>query len=372
MRPLRTAFVLHALDVAGAEVLVTEMVRQLETRIVPTIFCLDAIGRMGQALIERGVPVVALGRRPGWDWRVAWRLARELRTRRIDVIHAHQYTPFFYAALARALAVTNARLIFTEHGRHYPDLVSPSRRLANHLVFDRLADAVTAVCGFSARSLAEQDGFAPERIEVIGNGIDAERYGRAGDRACVLRQLGLDPSRRYVGTIARLHPVKDHETLLRAFPAVAAVVSDVDLLVVGDGPLREHLEQLTSTLGLDGRVRFLGVRSDVPAILSGLDVFALSSLSEASSITLLEAMASGVPVVATDVGGNPEIIRHGVEGLLVGRGDVTALGDAIIRVLSEPVVAGAMGAAGRARARATFCLDETVERYYGLYARVAR
>jgi glycosyltransferase involved in cell wall biosynthesis len=368
--PLRVAFVLHSMQVAGAEVLVAETIRRLAGRIEPTVLCLDGVGPLGERLLSDGVPVVALGRRPGRDWRLVWRLARELRDRRIDVVHAHLYSPFFYAALARAISRRNLRVILTEHGRHFPDVVSPLRRTVNRLVLDHLADAVNACCGFSARSLAQVDGFAARRIEVIPNGIELERYSPAPDRAALRRSLGLDANRRYVATVARFHPVKDHATLLRGFRQVATGRPDVDLLLVGDGPLRDVLEEQTRALSLAGRVRFLGVRSDVPSLLKAVDLFALTSLSEAASLSILEAMASCLPVVGTAVGGNPEMVHHGVEGLLVPRGDAVATGSAMLRLLDDPATAAAMGAAGRARVEQCYQLGQTVENYWRLYQRL--
>jgi N-acetyl-alpha-D-glucosaminyl L-malate synthase BshA len=368
---VRVAFVLHVMQVAGAEVLVAETIRRLAGQIRPTIFCLDAIGSLGERLRAEGVEVVCLHRRPGRDWRVAWRLAREVRARGIEILHAHQYTPFFYAALARLLCRKAPRLIFTEHGRHFPDRVSPLRRAANRLVFDHLADAVNAVCAFSARAVARMDGFSGERIEVIENGIEVDRYGPATDRNALRRQLGLDPARRYVANIARFHPVKDQAMLLRAFAAVAAARPDADLLLVGDGPLRPELEKQVRELGIEGRVRFLGIRSDVPDILRAIDVFALTSVSEAASLTLLEAMASAVPVVVTDVGGNPEMVRHGIEGLLVPRGDADAAAAALLRILDDSARAAEMGAAGRARVLERYQLEQTIHSYFRLYQRLA-
>jgi glycosyltransferase involved in cell wall biosynthesis len=370
--PIRVGFVVHVMQVAGAEVLVAEAIRRLRGRIEATVFCLDAPGTLGEQLRCEGVEVVCLGRRPGRDWRVAWRLARESRARHVEVLHAHQYTPFFYSALARVASMGGPRLVLTEHGRHYPDLVRPLRRAVNRLVLDRLADAVNACCVFSADGLARVDGFSARRIEVIENGIDLTRYSRTSNRAALRRGLGLETGRRYVITIARFHPVKDHATLLRAFAEVAAARPDVDLLLAGDGPLRADLERLAVESCISGRVRFLGVRSDVPALLQASDLFALTSVSEAASLTLLEAMASGLAVVVTNVGGNPEIVREGVEGLLVPRGDSSATATALLRLLDDPALAAAMGAAGRARVEDRYRLQRTIESYYALYQRVRR
>lgn len=368
--PLRIAFVLHVMQVAGAEVLVAETVRRLANRIDPVVLCLDAVGPLGERLQAEGVPVVSLNRRPGRDWALPRRMAQELAARRIEVVHAHQYTPFFYSALAVPLCGFRPRLILTEHGRHFPDVVSRLRWVANRTVLRHLASAVTACCHFSARALAEVDGFSIRRIEVIENGIEIGRYGGAADRADARAALGLDPARRHVTCVARFHPVKDHATLLRGFAHLAHAHPDVDLLLAGDGPLRADLEHLAADLGVAGRVRFLGVRSDVPALLRATDVFALTSLSEAASLTVLEAMASSLPVVVTAVGGNPEMVRNEVEGLLVPRGDHSALAAALLRLLDDPGFASSLGSAGRLRVEQQYLLEQTVERYWRLYQRL--
>jgi glycosyltransferase involved in cell wall biosynthesis len=369
--PVRVAFVMHVMQVAGAEVLVRETIRRLAGKIEATVLCLDAVGPLGEQLRAEGVAVVNLQRRPGRDWRVAWRMAKELRARKTEVIHAHQYTPFFYAALARVLRCGRPSLILTEHGRHYPDYVSPLRRVLNRYVFDHLASAVNAVCQFSAESLARQDGFAARRIEVIENGIQIERYQTSPDRRALRRRLQLEADRRYVVNVARFHPIKDQAMLLRAFAEVAGARPDVDLLLTGDGPLRPDLEALVAQLGIAPRVRFLGVRSDVPDILQAADVFALTSVSEAASLTLLEAMAAGLPVVVTAVGGNPEIVRDGREGLLVPRGDASAAAAALLRLLDDPAAASAMGTAGKSRVQERYLLGQTIDAYWRLYQRLS-
>jgi L-malate glycosyltransferase len=360
------------MQVAGAEVLVFETIRRLGDRIVPTVFCLDAVGPLGAQLIDMGVPVVSLDRRPGLDWSIFGRMAREIRSRHIDVVHAHQYTPFFYASVAARMARTRARVIFTEHGRHFPDVVSAKRRLVNRVAFDRLADDITAVCDWSARSLADNDGFSRSRIAVIPNGIDVDRYDQHGDRTTLRRHLGLDPARRYIVIVARFHPVKDHATLLTGFQPVAASHPDVDLLLVGDGPLRGEIERQIAALGLTDRVRLVGVRSDVPDWLRASDIFTLSSVSEAASITLLEAMACGLPAVVTAVGGNPELVRAGVDGLLVPRGDSRGFTSAFSHLLDSPSTCEAMGRSGAARVRQEFRLDTTIGRYAALYSKGRR
>jgi L-malate glycosyltransferase len=369
--PVRVAFVVHVMQVAGAEVLVRETIRRLRGKISPTIFCLDSVGRIGGDMIGEGVDLVCFNRKPGRDWGVSRRMANAIREREIDVIHAHQYTPFFYAALAKPLCFFRPKLILTEHGRHYPDRVSPIRRAVNRLVLDRLADAVTACCHFSAAGLTKTDGFAGARIEIIENGIEVDRYGPPADKALAKEDVGLDPDRRYIIHVARHHPVKDQPTLLKGFAAAMPHLPRVDLLMVGDGPLRGELESLAVELRIPERVKFLGIRNDIPDLMRAADVFVLTSLSEAASLTLLEAMASGLPAVVTNVGGNPEIVRHEREGLLFPRGDAAGCAAAFRRLLGDTDFAEKLGTAARIRTEERYQLSRTVEQYYELYRRLA-
>jgi glycosyltransferase involved in cell wall biosynthesis len=353
------------MQVAGAEVLVAEIIRRLGRRIEPVVFCLDGIGELGRRMQSEGVEVMTLDRRPGVDLACARRLRRALKTRQTQLLHAHQYTPFFYSALATT--GVNTRLVFTEHGRHFPDVVSARRRWSNKLLLGKAPNRITSVCEFSARALSALDGFRADRIEVIENGIDIERYGRAADVDAERRRLGLPAGRRLVACIARFHPVKDHRMLLDAFADVARADTTADLLLVGDGPLRSDLEQQAARLGIESRVLFFGVRHDVPAILSAVDAFVLASVSEAASITLLEAMASALPVVVTEVGGNPEIVRKGVDGMLTPRGSSRDMAQALLSILADPGRASEMGRNGAARVSAVYTLDRTIDRYRALY-----
>jgi L-malate glycosyltransferase len=363
----RVAFVLHSMHVAGAEVLVTEIIRRLRHRIDAVVLCLDGVGALGESLREEGTPVLALDRTPGLDRGLVTRLANAIREHGVDVVHAHQYTPFFYAALAKVRLHRPLHLIFTEHGRHYPDVVSSKRRLVNRYLLSRLANEITGVCGFSIRSLADMDGFGHRHLVVVPNGIDLTRYSLAIDRDTACRMSGIPPERRHVVCIARFHPVKDHETLVAAFATVASARPDTDLLLAGDGTLRAALESQVASLGLRDRVRFLGVRSDVPALLRASEVFALTSLSEAASITVLEAMACARPAVVTAVGGNPDLIREGLDGRLVPRGDRAALAAALLDLLADPAKATAMGQSGRRRVESSFLLEDTVASYAQMY-----
>ncbi|MGL4421825.1 MAG: glycosyltransferase, partial [Gemmataceae bacterium] len=309
-------------------------------------------------------------RKPGRDWGVARKIAATVAEHQLDVLHAHQYTPFFYSALAKPLLRRPPKLILTEHGRHYPDVVHPHRRAFNRLVLDHAADAVNACCRFSGQALSRVDGFAGHRIEIIENGIDTARYQAPANRTPWKERLEVPAGRRYLANVARHHPVKDQAMLLRGFAIAAPALPDVDLVMVGDGPLRGELEALVQNLGLRERVRFLGIRHDVPEVLQAVEAFALTSVSEAASLTLLEAMASGLPVIVTNVGGNPEIVRPGIDGVLVPRGDAAACGAAIRDLFTDPARMTLLGQNGRARVFERYQLNQTVAAYHRLYRRL--
>jgi glycosyltransferase involved in cell wall biosynthesis len=363
--------VLHSLSVGGAEMMAVEVARELTGAYRFVFTCLDDLGHLAEGLSRNGAAVHVLDRRPGLDGCCVRKLASILRLERVNLVHAHQYTPFFYAAFASLLGKPRPRLILTEHGRHYPDRVSRLRRAVNRAFLDRQANAITAVSKACAKSLTQVDGFGGARIQVIENGVRLAAEASAEDRKVLRQRLGLQADRHYVVNVARHHPIKDQATLLRAFQQVAAVRCDVDLLMVGTGVLSTDLQTLCRELAISDRVRFLGMRRDVPDILRSADVFVSTSLYEAAPLTVLEAMAASLAVVVTSVGGNPELLRHQVEGLLVKPRDVAGIAAAIRTLLDAPDLASAMGQAGATRVSERYRLERVIERYDGLYRRLA-
>jgi glycosyltransferase involved in cell wall biosynthesis len=363
---MRVVHVLHSMAVAGAEVLVHDFVARATPGLEQVVVTLDAVGPLGDSLRERGIAVECVGRRPGVDLGLPARLSRALARHRADVVHAHQYTPYFYSAIATRLVPARPALIFTEHGRHVPDFRRPKR-----VAFNRVALAwtarVTAVCGYVKRLLVANEGIAPERIDVIYNGVDAARFQERLDGAATRRALGIAEDERVVCCVARFHPVKDHPTLVRGFAKAAARVPRARLLLVGGGDREGELRALCGELGIAPRVTFAGPRSDVPEVLAASDLFAMTSLSEGTSVTLLEAMLARRAAVVTAVGGNPEIVEDGATGLLVPRGDPDATGEALAGLLADGARRQALGDAGRARALAHFTQDRMHRAWTKLY-----
>ena len=370
-RAVTVCQVLHTLRVGGAEVLAARLTQRLRDRFRFVLVCLDELGTLGRQLRDEGFVVEVLGRRPGLDWRLALRLAGLLRRERVDLIHAHQYTPFFYAAAARHLG-HRVPVVFTEHGRHFPDSPRRKRMIANRLLLgrrDRVVGVGQAVCD----ALVRNEGIPPERVELVYNGIDLGRFAAApSDRAAVRRELGLGAGELVILQVARLDYLKDHATAVRTVRRVVRQVADTRLVLVGEGPEGPKIRELVGQAGLTDRVLFLGLRNDVPRLLAAADLFLLTSISEGIPLTLIEAMAGGLPVVATRVGGVGEVVEEGKTGLLAPAGDDDGLAGHFLRLAGAPGQAREMGRLGRARAEAFFSEGVMHDCYSELYRETLR
>jgi glycosyltransferase involved in cell wall biosynthesis len=310
-----------------------------------------------------GVPVFCLGARGDLDPRWVWRLWRLLRARRYDIVHVQMPVPAVAVRLMRRRGTP--KVVYTEHNLW--SRYRPLTRWANALTYRR-NDAVIAVSDAVAASIRPPGRSAPA-VEVIVHGpdLDAIPTGAAA-RAHARAALGLPESALVVGSVGNFTPKKDHATMLDAVARVSST-APVVLALAGIGPLEAELRAHAARRGLGDRVRFLGMRDDVYELLAGFDVFAMSSRFEGLPIALLEAMSAGVPPVATAVGGIPEVVRTGQEGLLVPPADATALADALQRLLDHPELRREMGAAARERA-AAFDLAGAVRSTEHVYDRV--
>jgi len=367
-RPLGVLHVLHGLSAGGAERIVCDFAR-CRRDLAVSVLCLDGEGPLAQEARRLGMTVCCTHRRAGRDLRQVRRVAAAIRRLRPDVIHAHQYTPYLYAALA-ASAVGFGPIVFTEHGRHWPDVVSPVRRAVNQLLRLR-RDRVTAVCRFVAEALRTRERIAGREVRVIPNGVRWQEYRHSARRDWLRGLIGAAPDAPVLIQVARLHRVKDHETSIRALARVRQACPAARLVMVGEGPDASALSALAAQLGTAEGVHMLGLRRDVPDLLAAADVFVLSSLSEAASLSILEAMSASLPVAATDVGGNAEIVRHGRTGLLSARRDSAALAANLLTLLNDAPLRRRMGEAGRLRVETHFGQGRMHERFCRLYRQLA-
>lgn len=362
----RVVFLVADLGLGGIQSMVDALARGLDReRFTASFVCFDAVGVLGDALAKDGFAVVHEPRRPGLDRSLPGRLARRFAKLGADVVHAHNRTALFYGVLAKS-KLAGTRMLYTEHDRSFPEKL---RVRLLHAVLARRVDHTVAVCSAVRDAIVATERFPPTRTSVIVNGVapPALEPSAKTARARVEAEFPAAIGRTLVLAVGHLTPVKDHETLLDALARIEPARRPL-VLVAGDGPLRASLEQRRDALGLGADVVLPGYRRDVDVLLRACDALVMSSRSEGLSIALVEAIARGVPIVATRVGGNGDVVEDGVNGLLVPAADPAALAAGIERLASDGTLRERFGAAGRTRYARAFGLDRMIEAYQLLYA----
>jgi L-malate glycosyltransferase len=357
--------VVLSLSPGGTERLVIEIVRALAGRIESVVCCLDEPGSWAAELEALQVPVISLGRAPGFQPSLAVRLAGVIKERGIDVVHCHHYSPYVYGLLASMLK-PSVKLIFTEHGKLSDAGPSRKRRLVNPLLSRWRGQLCAVSADLKQHMIAE--GFPARRVSVLYNGIDPGRRPTATERHDARAALGIADEARVVGTVGRLDPVKNLPLLLEAHAMLAASNPSARTVIIGDGPERAALEAKAMELGVADTVIFAGYRQDVRFLMSAFDVYVNCSTYEGVSLTILEAMASGLAVIATPVGGNPEVVIDRETGLLVPA-RARSLADAIALLLLDPKRRRVMADAARWRVKKHFAIARMVEQYAQAYFR---
>lgn len=365
-RPINILHVTYDMRIGGTEQVIRNLIESSSSNDTPmSIFCIETpLGPWGEQLRAAGVRIVGRNRSPGLDLRLVMDLRSHIKRHGIDVVHCHQYTPWVYGALAAFGLKT--RVIFTEHGRFYPDSSSPKRRIVNPLLA-RLTHRITAISRSTRQALADFEYLPIDRIDVIYNGILGLTSDPAGAKGLKDR-LQIPDDAPIVGTVARFDPIKNHRMMLIAFQQVLELHPECRLLLVGDGEERESIESLINELGIGGRVLLPGYIPDPSCWLNAMDVFLLSSFSEGTSMTLLEAMSLGKPCVVTKVGGNPEIIEDGENGWVTPSDNAEAFAAAVHEMLSDNTQLNDMGLAGSRRFAECFTSSAMAATYAGLYA----
>ncbi len=380
-RPIKVLYVIGTLDVGGTERQLVELVTRLDPQaFIPVVFCLSSGGALEAPLKAGGIRVQVVGFRGfrhsagvAFAWRLPAmmaeliRLVRLIRAEAPDVVHGLLFWAYVIGAFtARAAGVPvviagrRSLGIFKAAKPHYRFL----EQLAN-----RMTDLVIANSEAVRRDAIREEGLPGDKVVVIPNGLDLERFAAAPDDA-LRRSLGVPDRRPIVGVVANFIHYKGHRDFLQAWADVVKEFPRAAALLVGEGPLRAECEAQVAALRLDESVRFLGSRDDVPALLALMDLVAHPSLEEGFSNAILEAMAAGKPVVAANVGGNPEAVVDGETGLLVPPRDSAALAGAILRLLRHPEEAARLGEAGRRRVAEHFLISSTVQRYEAVYERL--
>lgn len=360
----RVAQLVLTLCAGGAERLAIELSLGLAARYGMSVICLEEPGTLAGALVDRGIEVAAIHRRQGFRPSLARTLAAMTRDRGIDVLHCQQYSPYVYGALARLLR-PSLRIVYTEHGR-LSDAPPSKKRTAINPLLAPLADGIYAVSRDLRRHMLAE-GHPASRVDVITNGIDVGKAPSQIESRRARLELSIPGDALVFGTAARLDPVKDLVTLIDAFAVVRAEVPAARLVIVGDGPEREALERRAAEHGARAAIVFTGYRADVRSLLPACDVYVNSSISEGISLTILEAMAARLAVIATRVGGTPEVVNRDDSGLLVPARDPAALARAMLTLARDPGYRTRLASRGRKVVEARFTLDRMVDDYARVY-----
>jgi glycosyltransferase involved in cell wall biosynthesis len=369
--PLRVLELVVSTDLGGGPAQVHELVTRLPRPEFAVTVAGPPGGSYGRLFTESGARFVSirtdrLGLRPFLE------VLRLSRQERIDIVHSHGKGAGLYGRLAARRAGIPA--VHTFHGIHHADY--PAGLGWAYLVLERgLARMTQAIVHVSESQALEAAalGLAPPSLShVIVNGIDAARIAAtAMPRAAARQSLGLEPDALVLGTVARFDPVKALDALLRAFAVVAAAQPAARLVVVGDGPEAPRLRALAVSLGVEERVRFPGFVADASRLLPALDLYVSASRKEGLPLSVLEAMACGLPVAATRVPGHVDVVEHGATGLLVAPDDPRALGLAMGDLMADPARRSAMGQAGRCRVEERFAASRMAAETADLYRSVA-
>lgn len=362
--PVPVLLLARELTHGGSERQLTETAKGLDRRrFTPHVGCVIGTGERAKELRAAGIPVIEFPMRSLLS-REAWEAAKSLRRyveeQRIEVIHA--FDPAM-AAFATPVGrwFSNARVVLTSQ-RCFEDTIFPRQRIQVRLAH-RLAHGTVANCEATRRHLIEHYRLPEQKIRVCRNGLDAARFP-AGGR---VRQPAVKGANLVIGTVSVLRPEKGMSLLLEAFAAVRADAPGAKLLVVGSGTERELLMQLSARLGIAGDCHFEPATANVSRWLRSIDIFVLPSLSEALSNSLMEAMASGCCPVASDAGGNPELVEHGRSGLLFARGEAAALTERLRSLIRHRKLIEIYAATACDKIRSEFTLTAAVERMQNIW-----
>ncbi len=370
-RPL-VAHIVYRFDTGGLENGVVNLINHLPAGLFRhMVVALTEVTDFKRRLHDPSVPCVALHKPPGHGARVYPQLWRLLRAYRPSIVHTRNL-----AALEMQVAAWAARVpvrIHGEHGRDVDDLDGSSQRHQRmRRIYSPFVQRYVALSQDLHTYLVHRVGLAPQRIERIYNGVDAQRFSPpAGGPNPIPGAPFAAPAHWLVGTVGRMQAVKHQTLLARAFVLALqqqpALRERLRLVLVGEGPVRALAQAVLAEGGVSNLAWLPGERADVPAVMQGLNAFVLPSLAEGISNTILEAMSSGLPVIATEVGGNAELVQLGLTGLVVPSDDVPAMADAICSLANQPDKARRMGAAGRAAIEQHFSLQAMVAAYQQLY-----
>jgi len=365
---VRILRIVNSMDIGGLERGVYNLTFKLDKNKFEHVFCcLQRKGYFGEQLEKKRFKLYELRKKKGFGFNLIPKIRRIIKKEKIDIVHTHNTHPFQLGILA-SLGL-NVLRIHTDHNS-FANNESRYILLLNRFFYN-FVDKVICVTESIRRDWIEKVGVNTKKLVAIYNGSDISQFDININVAKEMNQLGLNKKDKVIGIVARLAKEKDIFTLLMAFKFVNEKVKGSKLLIIGDGPLRNQLEEFAKYNKIKN-VKFLGMRTDVLKLMKIFDVYALSSLSEGNSQTIREAMAASKPVVATNVGGNPELVVDGVTGFLVPKRNPERMAEAIVNLLENRKLREKMGKEGKKRVEKYFRIEKQAENYEKLYDQFLR
>jgi glycosyltransferase involved in cell wall biosynthesis len=351
----------YDMRIGGTEMVIKNIIEGADKALFEmSIFCIEEpVGPWGMDLQKSGITINAKERKTGFDISLIFAISKHLKNHKIDVIHCHQYTPWVYGVLAAF--GTKTKVIFTEHGRFYPDSSSWKRKLVNPWLC-RITDHITSISKATKLALIEFENIPENRINVVYNGIQPPKVDSLKTAELKIK-LKIPQDTKVIGTIARLDPIKNHLMMLEAFSLVLKDHPNTVLIIVGDGEEHDNILKMIELLDIKDKVIMPGYDPQPQHYLALMDVFLLSSLSEGTSMTLLEAMSLGKPCVVTDAGGNKEIIIHHQNGVVTANNDAQLFAAGIKELLDDNDTRELYGKNSRTRFSENFVVDSMTSHF---------
>ncbi|MCP3428500.1 glycosyltransferase [Opacimonas viscosa] len=328
-KKIKICHVTYDMRIGGTEQVILNLILGTKDQFNHQVLCIESpLGPFAKKLIDEEINIQSLTRKPGFDIQLLQQIRQYIMNEEIDILHCHQYTPWSYGVLACIGLKT--KVIFTEHGRFYPDSISFKRKIINPLL-SLVTAKITAISHATKEALITYENLSKEKIEVIYNGIEKLKFHNTETEKLdsLKEKLDLNSNDFILGTIARFDPIKNHEMMIRSIAELNSEGLSCTLILVGDGENKQQLESLIDQLNIREKVVMTGYQPNPKYYFKLFDVFLLTSFSEGTSMTLLEAMSLGLPSIVTDVGGNPEIITHNKNGIVIPSNNTDSLKKAI-------------------------------------------
>lgn len=364
---IRIAFVLWTLEgMGGSEHVVFDIVQKLDKNRFDVLVIGFKEGPVRSIYEGIGVKVAVISKKRKYDLKFIQEMRNILKKECVQVVNAHHFSPLLYSYLATVM--TNVKLIYTEHSVwQYLEMSRLKTMLSNFLLWK--TDAVVAISKQLLQYYRENPFVSGSKTYLIVNGIDLLRY-KCTDRKMLKKELGFKRGDILIGMVANLRPEKNHKILISAFSILSRTLPDCHLMLVGLDCMDGEIQRYSKTMDMENRIHFLGPREDVDDLLNIFDVFCLPSANEGLPLTILEAMACGVPVVGSNVMGINEVINDNVNGLLFPDGDETALAEKIKMLAQDESLRSKLHRAGLAYVKKNYCLDDKIREYVGLFQKL--